>query len=226
MDGGRAPVIVIDGPAGAGKSTVAKEVARRLDLPFLDTGAIYRAITLVMLRNNVPAADSPELRRHLADFCVSFSDCRTFVCGEDVTRAIRTPEIDRAVSPYSALPAVRDSLLDIQRELAADGLVAEGRDMGTVVFPSADVKIFLTASPEERAMRRYRERVERGDAASYDDILEAVNRRDRIDSERDAAPLRAAEGAVIFDTTLHDFGQVVGRIMDECQSKLNFPAVR
>jgi cytidylate kinase len=226
MDGGRAPVIVIDGPAGAGKSTVAKEVARRLDLPFLDTGAIYRAITLVMLRNNVPAADSPELRHHLADFCVSFSDCRTFVCGEDVTLDIRTPEIDRAVSPYSALPAVRESLLGIQRELAANGLVAEGRDMGTVVFPLADVKIFLTASPEARAMRRYRERAERGDAASYEDILEAVNRRDRIDSERDAAPLRAAEGAVIFDTTLHDFEQVVGRIMDECHSKLKFPAVR
>ncbi|MDR1471662.1 MAG: (d)CMP kinase [Synergistaceae bacterium] len=221
----RAPVIVIDGPAGAGKSTVAREVARRMDLPFLDTGAIYRAITLVLLRDQIPPADSPKLRERVLDFRVSFSDCRVFVGTEDVTEAIRTPEIDRAVSAYSALRTVRESLLDIQRNLAENGLVAEGRDMGTVVFPYADVKIFLTASPEARAGRRYHERVGRGEAVSYDDTLSAVKRRDRMDSERSEAPLRAAEDSMLFDTTCRDFEQVVSRIMDMCRSKLKIPAI-
>ncbi|MDR1915817.1 MAG: (d)CMP kinase [Synergistaceae bacterium] len=213
------PIIVIDGPAGAGKSTAAREVARRMCLPFLDTGAIYRAITLIMTRDRIPAIDSSELRERLRGFCVSFSDRRVLVGGEDVTEAIRSPEIDSAVSPYSALPAVRESLLEIQRSQASRGLVAEGRDMGTVVFPNADVKIFLTASPEVRATRRYLERASRGETVSYDDILAMVNQRDEIDSQRAVAPLKPAEDAVIFDTTCCDFEQVVNRILDECLRK-------
>ncbi|MDR1965782.1 MAG: (d)CMP kinase [Synergistaceae bacterium] len=209
----KAPVIVIDGPAGAGKSTVAREVARRLGLPFLDTGAIYRAITLLMLRENVPPLDSPELRSRLAGFSVSFSGTRVLAGGEDVTEGIRTQEIDRSVSAYSALPVVRESLLGIQRRQAAGGLVAEGRDMGTVVFPDADLKIFLTASAEERARRRCEERAARGEGSEYGEILKQVNARDEIDSNREAAPLKAARDAILLDTTGMPLESVVGEIM-------------
>ncbi|MDR1885447.1 MAG: (d)CMP kinase [Synergistaceae bacterium] len=214
MPSGPRRVIVLDGPAGAGKSTVAQEVSRRLDLPFLDTGAIYRAITLVMLRRRIPAEDSPQLQDALRDFSVSFEGGAVMLGDEDVTSAIRTPEIDGAVSSYSALPAVRSALLGIQREQAKNGLVAEGRDMGTVVFPDACLKIFLTASPESRAMRRYEERVLKGEPADYGEILDAVNRRDGLDSGREIAPLRRAPGAILLDTTDLTFDQVVDRVME------------
>ena len=207
-------VITLDGPAGAEKSTAAKEVSGRLGLPFLDTGAIYRAITLVMIKKKIPAEDSPRLRDVLRGFSISFTGDRVLVGEQDVTEAIRTPEIDAHVSAYSALPAVRSALLDIQRSQSRGGLVAEGRDMGTVVFPNAGLKIFLTASPESRARRRYDERVARGEAADYDEILEAVNRRDRLDSERESAPLRQAADAILLDTTDLTFGQVVERILE------------
>jgi cytidylate kinase len=208
-------VIVIDGPAGAGKSTVAREAARRLGLPFLDTGAMYRAITHVMLSKGIPPSDSPEMRAALGGFTVSFRGERVFACGGDVTEVIRTPEIDRNVSPYSALPVVRESLLGIQRDQKVHGLVAEGRDMGTVVFPDADVKIFLIASPGERAARRHAERLARGEESDYDDILEQVKARDEMDMNRAAAPLRPAEDAVILDSTGLSFEEVVSRVMEQ-----------
>lgn len=207
-------IVVIDGPAGAGKSTVARAVAGRLGLPFLDTGAIYRAITLAMIRAGIPPSESDELREKLSRLSLSLRGGRVLLSGEDVTDAIRTPEIDREVSPYSALPLVRRSLLDIQKAQACDGVVAEGRDMGTVVFPDADLKVFLTATPEERAKRRYRERAARGEPADYDEILEAVNRRDRIDSTRETAPLKPAPDAIIFDTTGIAFEEVVNKILE------------
>jgi cytidylate kinase len=212
---GNPPVIVIDGPAGAGKSTVARETARRLGLPFLDTGAIYRAITHVMLSKDIPPSDSPELRAALGEFTVSFQDEQVFACGEDVTEVIRTPAIDRNVSPYSALPVVRESLLGIQRGQMAQGLVAEGRDMGTVVFPDADVKIFLTASPGERAARRHAERLGKGEESDYDDILRQVKARDDMDTNRTAAPLRQAGDAVMLDSTGLSFEEVVSRVMEQ-----------
>lgn len=145
---------------------------------------------------------------------MSFDGGRVLANGDDVTAAIRTPEIDAAVSDYSALPIVREQLLGIQRAQAAGGLVAEGRDMGTVVFPDADVKIFLTASPEERAARRYRERVAKNEPADYDEILASIMSRDKIDSTRETAPLRAADDAVTVDTTGMAFEDVVSAIMD------------
>jgi cytidylate kinase len=210
----KAPVIVIDGPAGVGKSTVAREIARRLELPFLDTGAIYRAVTLAMLRDKIPPADSPELRRRLGEFSVSFSGVRVFIGGEDVTDEIRTPLIDANVSPYSALPVVREFLLETQRKQRKNGLVAEGRDMGTVVFPDADIKIYLTASPEERAGRRCSERIARGERADYNDILNQVRARDEMDSTRDIAPLKPADDAIILDTTGLPFEDVTERVMN------------
>jgi cytidylate kinase len=212
---GKPPVIVIDGPAGAGKSTVANEVARRLGLPFLDTGAIYRAITHVMMSKDIPPSDSAELRAALGEFTVSFREGRVFACGEDVTEVIRTSRIDENVSPYSALPVVRESLLGIQRDQRAQGLVAEGRDMGTVVFPDADVKIFLTASPGERAARRHAERLGRDGESDYDDILRQVEARDEMDTNRAAAPLKPAEDAMMLDSTGLAFEEVVSRVMEQ-----------
>jgi cytidylate kinase len=205
---------VLDGPAGAGKSSVGREAARRLGLPFLDTGAIYRAITLLMMRDNVPPEESRELEERLRSFSVSFRNGNVFVCGENVTDAIRTPEVDREVSLYSALPMVRDSILGIQRDGMDQGLVAEGRDMGTVVFPDADLKIYMTATPEARAKRRYDERVGKGALPRYDEILEQVNRRDGIDSNRDVAPLRQADDAIVLDTTDLSFEDVVKNILE------------
>jgi cytidylate kinase len=211
---GKKPVIVLDGPAGAGKSSVGKEVARRLGLPFLDTGAIYRAITLFMLRDNITPMESERLKERLCSFCVSFAGEIVTACGEDVTAAIRAPEIDREVSGYSAVPEVRSSILGIQRHGMSEGLVAEGRDMGTVVFPDADLKIFLTASPEIRARRRYQERLERGETPDYEEILELINRRDLIDSSRDVAPLKPARDAIYFDTTGFSFEEVVRDVLE------------
>jgi len=207
-------VIVIDGPAGAGKSTVAREAARRLGLPFLDTGAIYRAITWKLLSLSIPPEDTSALREELGRFTIRFEGARVFVGDIEVTAEIRTPEIDREVSPYSALPPVRESLLQIQRDQAVNGLVAEGRDMGTVVFPGADLKIFLTASPEARAGRRCLERIARGENAELSEVLNQVNRRDEIDSNRAAAPLRLASDAVLLDTTDLAFEQVVERVLE------------
>jgi cytidylate kinase len=212
---GHPPVIVIDGPAGAGKSTVAWEAAKRLGLPFLDTGAIYRAITHVMLSKDIPPSDSPELRAALGEFTISFRGGRVFACGEDVTEVIRTPAIDRYVSPYSAIPVVRESLLGLQRGQRTQGLVAEGRDMGTVIFPDADVKIFLTASPGERAARRHAERLARDEESDYDDILRQVKARDKMDTNRAAAPLKPAEDAVMLDSTGLSFEEVVSRVMEQ-----------
>jgi cytidylate kinase len=211
---GKKPVIVLDGPAGAGKSSVGKEVAKRLGLPFLDTGAIYRAITLFMLRENIAPAEPERLKDRLRSFCVSFAGGKVTACGEDVTAAIRTREIDGEVSGYSAVPEVRSSILDMQRQGMSDGLVAEGRDMGTVVFPDADLKIFLTASPEIRARRRHKEMLERGETPDYEEILELVNRRDVMDSSRDVAPLKPACDAIFFDTTGFSFEEVVQGILE------------
>lgn len=207
-------IIVLDGPAGAGKSTVAREVARRMGLPFLDTGAIYRAITWKLLCLSIPPQDSPALRKELAEFQIRFDGSRVFVGEREVTAEIRTPEIDREVSPYSALPSVRDSLLQIQRSQAASGLVAEGRDMGTVVFPEASLKIYLTASAEARAERRYRERLARGEDVDLADIQVQVNRRDEIDSTRETAPLKQASDAICLDTTDLRYEEVVERVLE------------
>ncbi|GHV28126.1 cytidylate kinase [Synergistales bacterium] len=207
------PIITLDGPAGAGKSSAAREAAKRLSLPFLDTGAIYRAITLSARERGISPKETDELKSLLSEFSLSFRGDRVVSCGKDVTEAIRTPEIDMAVSAYSALPMVRDALLSIQRNAASDGLVTEGRDMGTVVFPKADLKIFLTASPEKRARRRYDERISKGEPADLGEILEQVKTRDALDEGREAAPLRAAEDAIILDSTDLSLEEVVEKIL-------------
>ena len=206
-------LITIDGPAGAGKSTVAKNAAGKLGLPYLDTGAIYRAVTWWLKAANIAPQETVKLEAALKGISVSLSLEGLSVNGRDVTAEIRTSDVDEAVSSYSALKPVRDALLGLQREQASKGLVADGRDMGTVVFPHADLKIFLTADAEERAKRRYKERLDRGEKAEYQEILKYVNERDHYDMNREIAPLRPAPGCVILDSTNMSIEQVTDIIV-------------
>ena len=201
--------VAIDGPAAAGKSTVACLVAEKLGVRYLDTGSIYRAIAWWLDSVGVMPDDLAAVEKAMRELTVEICGDRISVCGVDVTDAIRTPEIDRIVSPISAIKCVRDSILAVQRAQAENGVVADGRDIGTVVLPDADLKIFLTASAEERAGRRYRERLARKEDADYDEILRQVNERDQADMNRNISPLRPAQGAVILDTTEMTLEEVV-----------------
>lgn len=213
-------IIAIDGPAGSGKSSTAKEVARRLGFRHLDSGAFYRALTLALLRTGTApeewAALEPAALDALDVHAVAAPEGFALMIGdEDVSAEIRGEEVTRYVSTVARVPAVRDWLLDRQRG-AADGvdLVADGRDMGTVVFPAADVKVFLVADPVERARRRLRERgVDHPDAAALHAESERLQRRDAQDMERAVAPLRKAEDAIEIDTTRLDFTEQVERIV-------------
>ncbi|MEO1173734.1 MAG: (d)CMP kinase, partial [Myxococcota bacterium] len=191
-------VVAIDGPAGAGKSTVARRVAEALGLTLVDTGAIYRAVALLALRAGVDTEDASalgEIARSLdIEFKLDASGNHVWVAGEDVTSAIRTPAVAMAASSVSRHPEVRGALLELQRSYAArEGAVLEGRDIGTVVLPNAQVKVFLDASPEERARRRFEELQNAGDpSCTYDDVLAEVKQRDRQDRNRAVAPLKPA----------------------------------
>ncbi|MCX7828624.1 MAG: (d)CMP kinase [Thermanaerothrix sp.] len=216
----RGPVVVLDGPAGSGKSTVAKMLARALGLPHLDTGAIYRAVALYMRQRGIPPEDSDELRRALEGVAVEMREGRVLLCGCDVTEEIRAPEVDSVVSSYAAIPSVRRALLGFQRDQARCGVVAEGRDMGSVVFPDADVKIFLTASPEERARRRHLQRLSSGVESDYDEVLRQVMERDRLDTQRECSPLQMDPGAFLLDTTGLSLEQVVEVLEKEVRLRL------
>lgn len=205
-------VVAIDGPAGAGKSTVARAAAGRLGLPYLDTGALYRAIAWKLDKEGIAPEEGERISKALASFRLEFSCGGIMADGTDVTAAIRTPEIDRIVSAYAARAEVRGALIELQRAQAVNGLVADGRDMGTVVFPDAELKIFLTASAEERARRRCQERRERGEEADYDEILRQVIERDNYDMTREIAPLRPARGCIILDSSEMDAAQVTDAV--------------
>ncbi|MVX61564.1 (d)CMP kinase [Enterorhabdus mucosicola] len=214
-------IVAIDGPSGAGKSTVAKAVAKELGFSCLDTGAMYRAIAWQALQNGVSLDDEAALGEIARTYEIAFGHVegdpvpkRVFIGDAEVTDAIRTAEIDRAVSPTSAAPSVRAALLDQQRRIGNGGdYVVEGRDIGTVVFPDAAVKVFLTASDEERAHRRVRQNVDRGiGSIDYEEVLADLRRRDAADSSRATAPLRAAEDAVQIDSTSHYIEEVIDQI--------------
>ena len=195
-------VITIDGPAGAGKSSVAKSAACELGIKYLDTGAIYRAIALILAESEVKPDNEEYLHEALNDIKIVLRDNKVLVNDFDVSGEIRTPEVDELASLYSAVPAVREALLGLQQEQKNYGsIIAEGRDVGSVVFPDAKVKFFITASPEVRAKRRYNERISKGKEADYDEILRAIKERDINDSTRKTAPLSIPEGAVYLDTS-------------------------
>lgn len=199
--------IAIDGPSGAGKSTLAKRLAQELGFLYVDTGAIYRTVGLAARRRGVDPADEKGVAAMLPGLSITMGYGedglqRMFLDGEDVTSAIRENEISACASKAAALPAVRDFLLEMQRKTAREhDVIMDGRDIGTVVLPQADVKLFLTASPEARAERRYKELLERGQRADFDQVLREVVERDRRDTQRETAPLRRAEDAVLADTT-------------------------
>ncbi|MHB9003872.1 MAG: (d)CMP kinase [Coriobacteriia bacterium] len=213
-------IVAIDGPAGSGKSTVAKALAKRLGFHYLDTGAMYRSVTLEALRRcedvdceaviaNVARNSAIEFR-HDADAAIPN---RVLLSGEDVTLAIRTPEVDANVSAVARLPRVREALVSLQREVGIGrDLVAEGRDIGTVVFPDAEVKIYLTASTEERGRRRHLELEERGEVVQRDEVRDKIIARDHLDSSRETAPLTAAADAHVLDTTDMGIDEVVDLI--------------
>lgn len=211
--------VAIDGPAGAGKSTIAKAAAKKLGFIYVDTGALYRAIALNAVRNDA-SDDEDKLNEMLkaTDVSLKFDENGTqcvILNGEDVSSLIRTPEISMCTSKISVIPAVRAFLLDLQRNIAANNnVIMDGRDIGSVVLPNADVKIFLFASPECRAERRYKELIEKGEAVTYEEVLADVNQRDYQDSHREIAPMKPCEDSVMADTTGNTLEQSIEMIVN------------
>ncbi len=207
----KASTIAIDGPAASGKSTIGEMLARKLGYLYLDTGAMYRAVALAALRRGVDISDEKRVSQIARSIDLEIlppgdhRDGRQYTVlldGEDVTWHLRTPEVNAVVSQVSAYPGVRQALTEAQRKIGRRGrVVMVGRDIGTVVLPDADLKLFLDASPEERARRRHREMEQRGVASSFDEVLRWILHRDAVDSGRDVAPLRPADDAVVIDTT-------------------------
>ncbi len=215
------PVITIDGPAGAGKSTAARELARRLGYRLIDTGALYRGIAWRVRAAGVDPRVERALRRLLSETTVDLRDGTVLVDGRDVTGEIRTPEIGELTSRLSTLAAVRGKVTPIQRRLAAaGGAVLEGRDTGSVVCPDAEVKFYLDASPHVRAGRRQRELEARGIPAAPDEVRAEIRRRDRQDRERPLAPLVVPEGAVVIDSTGRSVEEVVQLMLDKVMQEV------
>jgi len=206
--------ITIDGPAGSGKSTVAKEIARRLKYTFLDTGAIYRAAAIIVEKAGCDILNDKECASVLANADIRIIEGKTFANGRDVTDEIRSHHISELASAIAAHPSVRDALLDIQRSFkGSTSLVAEGRDTGTAVFPDADIKFYLDATPEERARRRHAESVIKGNNILMEQVLLDLERRDKRDSTRTASPLIIPENSFVVDTTHLNFAEVVEKIL-------------
>lgn len=217
-------IIAIDGPSGAGKSTLAQRLARELGFSYLDTGAMYRALALKLLRQAVDLADDARVyevvRETAIDLRESGGRLEVLLDGRDVAREIRTPEVSQMASKSSALKVVRARLLELQREMGRRGsVVAEGRDIGTVVFPAAEVKVFLDASTGERARRRYQELLAAGRSVDLAETLREMEERDKRDSERDLAPLRQAVDAVRVDSSSVDADSVAAMVLDLVKHK-------
>lgn len=219
--------IAIDGPVASGKTVVGRALAKRLGYGFLDTGLMYRAVTWAALQGNVSVNDGDALAalaravtlRH--ETGAADPATRVLVSGEDVTASLRLPEVDAGVSAVAAVPAVRSVLVDMQRAFArGNSVVMVGRDIATVVLPNADLKVFITATPEERARRRHLELAGSGSQSSYNAVLEDTRRRDRMDSERPVSPLRPAKGALVVNTDRVPVEDVVERIVAELKKKV------
>ena len=221
--------IAIDGPGGAGKSTVSKRIAEKLGIVYVDTGALYRTVGYYVRSAGVDPHDREGVGALLGDISIEVKYVdgaqKVFLNGEDLGDRIRTPEMSMYASAVSAIPSVRAFLLDTQKDIAKkNSVIMDGRDIGTVILPDADVKIYLTATAECRARRRYDELVAKGQSVSYDDVLREMNERDTQDSTREIAPTAAAEDAVFFDNTGMDLEQTVSYIIRVVKEKTDFLA--
>jgi cytidylate kinase len=213
-------IITIDGPAGSGKSSSAKELARRLGFEFLDTGAMYRAVTLAALRRGIDTSDQKAMQRLVDELHLEMPPGRVLLNGEDVSRQIRAGTVTAASGAVADSPVVRRRLSELQRQIAANrDMVTEGRDQGTLVFPDAACKFFMVAQPEERARRRQREMASRGENIPWDQVLIAQELRDARDRQRDLAPMIPAPDAIVLDSTQLTLEQVVERMEQHVRQK-------
>lgn len=221
--------IAIDGPAGAGKSTIAKAVSKQLGFIYVDTGALYRAVAFTMLSRGITADDKERVAAALSTLDEGFFSLKfengsqhVYAGSEDVSDKIRTPEISMGASAVSAIPAVRSFLFDLQQKIAAENnIIMDGRDIGTVVLPNADLKIFLTASAEERARRRYKELAEKPNCPTFEEVLADIKQRDYNDMHREIAPLKQAEDAILADTSEVDLEGAIKMILDMIKTNCN-----
>lgn len=215
-------IIAIDGPAGSGKSSVAKEIAKIFNFTHLDTGAMYRALTLKALNNNINLNDEETLKNLLLNSDIKIANDKVYIDNKDITFEIRKPSVTKNVSLVSSYKSIRDLMVKKQRELASNiNCVLDGRDIGTVVFPDAFIKIFLNASPEERARRRYKEEMEKGINTNYIELLEDIKLRDMLDSTRSISPLKPAKDSIQIDTTNLSYTEVVNSIKKIIENKLS-----
>ena len=213
--------VAIDGPSGAGKSTIAKCVAKRLQIDYIDTGAMYRAVGYKMKQQGITAEQTDALARMLEHTAIDFAAGNILLDGQIVNDEIRTPEISEMASLCSALPMVREKLVELQRRMGTKkSVIMDGRDIGTNVLKDAEYKFFLTASAEERADRRCKELLERGERVSFEEVLEDIRRRDHRDTTRELNPLRKAEDAIELDTTGLSIEQVVNHVLEVIKSCL------
>ena len=207
-------IIAVDGPAGAGKSTIAKKVAEILGIEYIDTGAMYRALTLKVIRNGIDSKDSESILKLMESTSICFKDNKIYLDGTRVDKEIRENIINNNVSNVSKIREVREKMVNMQQELSkSNNIIMDGRDIGTVVLPNANFKFYITASVEERARRRYKELIEKGEKnISYEQILDEIKKRDKIDSTREVAPLRKSFDSYEIDTT--------NKTVDECVAKI------
>lgn len=215
-------IVALDGPAGSGKGTVTKKVAKKMNLINIDTGAMYRCVTLLIIRQDIKLDELDKIEKILNNIDIKFrvenEKQQVYLNNEDVTLEIRTQKVNELVSPVSTIKIVRDKLVDLQRKMAESiDVIMEGRDIGTNVFPNANLKIYLDATQEERANRRFKQNREKGINIPYEEILENVKYRDYTDSHREIAPLKQAEDAIYIDSTNMTIDEVVERIIEEIE---------
>lgn len=217
-------IVAIDGPAGTGKGTVAKLISERLDFVYIDTGAMYRCITLKMIRENISLDEEEKIKDLLERTKITFKNLsdkqHVYLDGEDVSDLIRKPNVNELVSPVSAIKIIRIKMVELQRKLGEEGnVIMEGRDITTVVFPNAEVKIYLDAKLEIRAERRYKELVERGNNVTYEDTLESIRKRDKNDMEKEMGALKIADDAIVIDTSNMTIEEVYDKIKEIIELK-------
>ena len=218
-------VVAIDGPAGTGKGTVTKIIAERLKLIYIDTGAMYRAVCVKALRNNIEPEETEKIEKVLKDISIKINKKdgkqQVLLDGEDVTEEIRTPLVDSYVAKFAAIKEVREKMTPLQRKMRSEGnIIMEGRDIGTVIFPDAEVKIYLDATAEERARRRYKQNLEKGIKCTYEEVLQSIKERHILETTREIAPLKQADDAVYLDTTELTIDEVVQKVINIINEKI------